>query len=172
MFFIPGELISILTFPGVMIHEWAHKKYCDRTGVLVCKVVYFRIGNPAGYVTHEKPQKYEQIFWISIWPLIINSLITIFLSYLATQTQTQPESLLYYLLLWIAISAGMHAFPSNEDTKHIFDASKSSIKNGGSILHYLAYPFYGLIRLANKLRIIWFDLWYAITLIYLGGIKF
>ena len=168
MFIIPGWLISILTFPGVMIHEWAHKKYCDWTGVTVYQVVYFRIGNPAGYVTHEQPKKYNQVFWISTGPLIINSLLAIVISYFASQTQ--PESFLYYLLFWIAISSGMHAFPSDHDAEHIFNESKALLKNGGSILHYLAYPFYALIWLANKLRFLWFDLWYAIALISFGGL--
>ncbi|HOX61207.1 MAG TPA: metalloprotease family protein [Candidatus Magasanikbacteria bacterium] len=167
---IPGWLISLLTFPGVIIHEWAHKKFCDWTGVTVHKVVYFRFGNPAGYVMHEKPEKYKQIFWISIGPLIINSVLAIFLGYFAILTQ--PESLLYYLIFWVAISSGMHAFPSDHDAKNIFNESKNLLKNGGSNLHYLAYPFYSLIWIANKLRFIWFDLWYAIALVSLGGLTF
>ena len=167
MFFIPGGLISVLTFPGVMIHEWAHKKYCNWTGVIVRQVVYFRVGNPAGYVMHDKPQKYSQVFWISTGPLIINSLLAIIVSYFATQIQS--ESFLYYLLLWLAISIGMHAFPSDQDISHVFSESKASLKRGGSVLHYLAYPFFALIWLANKLRFFWFDFWYAIALISFGG---
>ncbi len=166
MFFIPGSLISALTFPGVMVHEWAHKKYCDWTGVVVHQVVYFRIGNPAGFVTHEKPQKYNQIFWISTGPLIINSLLAILLSYIVSLLS--PDSFFVYLLLWLAVSIGMHAFPSDQDAKHIFDESKTLLKNGGSVLHYLAYPFYSLIWLANKLRFLWFDFWYAVALICFG----
>ncbi|MCL5775113.1 MAG: metalloprotease family protein [Patescibacteria group bacterium] len=168
MFFIPGWLISILTFPGVIIHEWAHKKYCDWTGVRVHQVVYFRVGNPAGFVLHEQPKLYSQVFWISTGPLIINSFLAIVISFLATQAQ--PESILYYVLYWIAISAGMHAFPSDQDTKYVLEASKYALKNGGSFFHYLAYPFFGLIWLANKLRIIWFDFWYAAALVAFGGI--
>ncbi|KKQ41345.1 MAG: AN1-type Zinc finger protein [Candidatus Magasanikbacteria bacterium GW2011_GWA2_37_8] len=167
---IPGWFISIATFPGVIIHEWAHKKFCDWTGVAVHKVIYFRFGNPAGYVMHDKPEKYKQIFWISTGPLIINSVLAIFLGYFTTLTQ--PESPLYYLIFWVAISLGMHAFPSDHDAKNIFNEGKKIIKNGGSNLHYLAYPFYGLIWIANKLRFIWFDLWYAITLVSLGSLTF
>lgn len=165
--FIPGQIISILTFPGVIIHEWAHKKFCDWNNVRVFDVKYFSFGNPAWYVTHDKPKKYSQIFWISIGPLIINSLLTIVLSFLAVQTQ--PESFFYFFLLWIAISVGMHSFPSNSDAKNILEASHTSLESGWSILHILAYPFYGLIMIANLLRIIWFDLWYALFLIWLGG---
>ena len=163
---IPGWLIAALTFPGVMIHEWSHKKFCDWTGVRVRQVVYFRFGNPAGYVIHEQPQKYNQVFLISIGPLIINSLLTIILSYFAAQSY--PKSILSNLLVWLAISSGMHSFPSDQDASHIFNESKTLLKNGGSFLHYLAYPFYALIWIANKLRFLWFDLWYAAGLMSLG----
>jgi len=167
MFIIPGFLIALLTFPGVILHEWAHKIFCDWSGITVYKVVYFRIGNPAGYVTHQLPKQYNQIFWISVGPLVINSLVAILLGYFASQTNL--GSPLYYLLYWLAISAGMHAFPSDLDASYIFNESKNLLKNGGSILHYLAYPFFWLIFIANKLRFFWFDLLYAFALVSLLG---
>jgi hypothetical protein len=63
----------------------------------------------------------------------------------------------------------MHSFPSDHDMQHVAQASKESIKNGGSILHYLAFPFIWLVWLANKLRFFWFDAIYAILLIEVGG---
>ncbi len=167
MIIIPGWLISILTFPGVIVHEWAHKKCCVWVGVPVYKVVYFRFGNPAGYVLHGETRTYKQTFWISVGPLILNSLSAIFLGFLLSGFGT--EGFLYTFLLWVAISIGMHSFPSDGDMKNIFEASKNELKKGGSILHYLAFPFVGLIFLANKLRFIWFDLWYALTLVFIGG---
>ena len=167
MFFVSGWLISLLTFPGVVIHEWAHKKFCDWMGVPVHKVVYFRFGNPAGYVLHEQPHQYKQIFWVSVGPLIINSSVALILSYLASQTIY--ESSFYYLLLWLALSAGMHSFPSDHDMQHIASASKDALKDGGSFLHYFAFPFVWLIWVANKVRFFWFDAIYAIFLIGIGG---
>jgi hypothetical protein len=162
-----GRLYAFLSFPGVIIHEWAHKKFCNWSGVPVYKVVYFSFGNPAGYVIHAQPQKYGQTFWISVGPLIINSLLTIGLSYLSTKIEFGTLS--YYLLLWVALSIGLHAFPSNQDAKNVFAESKRVLRRGGSILHLFAYPFYGLILLANRLRCLWFDLFYAIILLAIGG---
>ncbi len=164
---IPSWLISILTFPGVIVHELAHKKFCNWLKVPVLKVVYFRFGNPAGYVLHAEPQQYKQVFWISIGPLIINSLGAVIVSFLASLNDS--SSWPYLILIWIAISLGMHSFPSDEDMKHISSASKESLKKGGSSLHYLAFPFVVLVWISNKLRFFWFDLIYAIFLIGLGG---
>lgn len=147
---IPGWLISTLTFPGVIIHEWAHKKFCEWLSVSIHEVRYFRFGNPAGYVLHEEPKTYKQTFWISVGPLIINSVLAILLSFIASQST--PESFFWYLLFWIAISSGMHSFPSDHDMKHISESSKRKIKEGGSLLYYLTFPFVALIWIANKLR--------------------
>lgn len=167
---IPGILISIITFPGIVVHEWAHKKFCDWLKVSVLKVVYFRFGNPAGYVQHEQPIKYNQIFWISIGPLIVNSGITLLLGFLASQVIS--ESFLYDLLVWLALSIGMHSFPSDQDMTHISSASKSALKENGSFLHYFAFPFVWLVWIANVLKFFWFDAAYAVLLISLvGGFK-
>ena len=168
MFFIPGWLISMLTFPGVILHEWSHEFFCRRLGVAVLDVKYFRFGEKvAGYVLHEAPKTYKQTFWISIGPLLVNSFFAIILSFVATQIVS--GGWLWYIFLWLAISAGMHSFPSDHDMSHISSASKSAIKNGGSLLHYLAFPFVWLVWLANKLSMFWFDIIWAIFLVSLGG---
>ena len=167
MFLIPGWLISLLTFPGVIIHEWTHKKFCEWLGVAVHKVVYFRLGNPAGYVLHEQPKSYKQTFWISMGPLVANSSVAVLLGFFASRSIS--ESVFWYVLLWIAFSSGMHSFPSDHDMQHISLASKNSIKESRSFIHYLAFPFVWLVWIANKLRFFWFDAIYAVFLISIGG---
>ena len=167
MFFIPGWLISLFTMPGVIVHEWAHKKFCEWLKVPVYKIVYFRFGNPAGYVEHAVPRFYSQIFWISCGPLILNTSFAIFFGFLSSRPR--EESFFVIFLLWLAISIGMHAFPSDHDMKHILEASKIELKRGGSLFYLLAFPFVGLVWLANKLRFIWFDFWYALFLVFLGS---
>jgi hypothetical protein len=167
MFFIPGALISFLTFPGVIVHEWAHELFCKLFGVRVHKVIYYQLSNPPGYVLHETPKTYKQTFWISIGPLLINSLSTIALGFVATQTIS--GGWFWYTLLWLAFSTGMHAFPSDQDMQHVSSASRLALNNGASIIHYLAFPFVALVWLANKLRVIWFDAIYAILLISISG---
>ncbi len=70
MFFIPGQLISIITFPGVIVHEYAHQLFCKITKTVVLDVCYFRVGNPAGYVVHENPRKLSSHLLIDIGPFL------------------------------------------------------------------------------------------------------
>ena len=53
MIIIPGFLISLATFPGVIVHEAAHMFFCKLRHVAVFNMCFFRIGNPAGYIIHE-----------------------------------------------------------------------------------------------------------------------
>lgn len=168
MFFIPGWLISMITFPGVILHEFAHEFFCKIFGVTVHEVKYFQLGQKvAWYVNHEKPKTYKQIFFISVWPLLVNSFVAIIISFIAGQTTYESQT--WYILLRLAISAGMHSLPSDQDMSHVSLASKEAIKNGGSFWHYLAFPFIFLVWLANKLRIFWFDVIWAIILVGIGG---
>ncbi len=170
MFIIPGYLISLLTFPGVIIHEWSHKKFCEWTRVRVEKVVYYRFsfsGKPAGYVIHEEPKKYTQTFWISVGPLVINSLASIVLTIFASFFSS--ESIIWIFLMWVGVSAGVNAFPSNHDMKNIWETSKKEIKTSGNILHYLAFIFVAVMWIANALRFFWFDFLYAFLLVGVGS---
>lgn len=41
MLFIPGVIISIITFPGVIVHELAHQIFCYLMKIPVYEVKYF-----------------------------------------------------------------------------------------------------------------------------------
>ena len=166
---IPGFLISILTFPGVIAHEAAHKFFCDRAGVPIKAVCYFRFGNPAGFVIHGPAEKAGQSFLITIGPLLVNSLLCVLLTFSAFIYRRYygggGSSLIYWFFMWLGIAIGMHAFPSNEDAAS-FAASVKRMNRKG-ILYLVAIPFAGLVALANVLKIFWFDLIYAVGLSYI-----
>lgn len=153
---IPGFIISILTFPGIIVHEFGHKLFCNISKVKVHKVCYFRFGNPAGYVVHDKPSKFSQTFFITVAPFIINSLAAILVFALANMFGGNK------LLLWLGISIGMHAFPSSGDAKSLWSESNRHVKN--NFLAIIGYPFAIFIWIASILSVAWFDLIYAIAL--------
>ena len=166
MFFIPGELIAILTFPGIIIHEIGHKLFCTLAGIPVYQTCYFRIGNPAGYVIHESVQSYKKDFLICVAPIIVNTTIALFIFAVAVNI---PSIVVVLTLYWLGISIGMHAFPSSEDANNIWQHSKETWKYNP--LAILGFPIVILIKIANILSIIWFDLLYAIALLLIVGIS-
>jgi hypothetical protein len=170
--FIPGELISMLTFPGVIVHELAHEFFCRRFGIIVYEVKYFRPWlNPAGYVLHGKTTSYKQEFWISVGPFIINTLLAVIICFPVSTLFFDLGAFninpLYYVLLWLGVSIGMHAFPSSGDAKNLWANSKKACTEGNP-WGYLGFPMAALIRVLNFGSMFWLDSIFAIAVIWLA----
>lgn len=160
MLFIPGTLIAILTFPGVIVHEAGHRLFCSLAGVRVYKTCYFRLGNPAGYVIHGPVQSYGAGFLICVAPFIVNTAIALLIFSIASNVSSSAVA---FPLYWLGISIGMHAFPSSGDADNLWRYSKAVWRHNP--LAVLGFPAVILIKIAAVLSIIWFDLFYAIALL-------
>lgn len=165
MFFIPGELISILTFPGIIVHEFAHMLFCRIRKVAVFDACYFRVGNPAGYVVHENTSNFNSTFLISMGPFFVNTLLCLLICLPAYMPIKffNIEHPLSYFLIWLGVSIGMHAIPSNQDAENVYEQAKQRIKSG-NILAIVSFPIVGLIYVFNIMRFLWADLFYGIAI--------
>ena len=125
---VPGQLISILTFPGVIVHEFAHQLFCRITRVAIFDVCYFRSGNPAGYVLHESPKKKSQQILIGIGPFLVNTLLgaLIALPGAIQVIKFSSASIADYFFVWLGVSIAMHSFPSTGDAKNIWEIVKDA----------------------------------------------
>lgn len=163
--FIPGEIISILTFPGVIVHEFAHMFFCKVRKIAVFDACYFRIGNPAGYVVHENTDNFTTTFLVSMGPFVVNTLLCLLIclpAYMPVKFFDLDHPLSYFLI-WLGVSIGMHAIPSNQDADNVFQQAKQQVKNW-NILAILSFPLVGLIYIFNVLRILWADLLYGVAI--------
>lgn len=163
MFLIPGFLVAILTFPGVIIHEAAHRVFCDICGVPVYEVCYFRLGNPSGYVIYGRTDRLRANFLIAMGPLVVNSILCAVISFSAITAFAIGASetpIVFVVLLWLGIAIGMHAFPSAQDVKNFSEAVRSA--GHRELLYVIAKAIEYVFRFANVLRIVWFDLVYAV----------
>ena len=162
---IPGFIIAWLTFPGVIVHEAAHMFFCKLRHVAVFEMCFFRFDNPPGYIVHEKIDDFTTAFLVSVGPLFINSLLCVLICFPAFVPVRlfELEQPLSYVLLWLGVSIGMHAFPSNHDAMCLYDHAKKAVK-AWNPLALLSFPLIGLIMLANTLSIIWADYAYGLFL--------
>lgn len=167
MFFIPGPLIAILTFPGIIVHEFAHVLFCRLRKVTILEVCYFQTADPSGYVIHDEPSDFTSTFLISMGPFFVNSLLCVLICLPAFIPIHffGIYSFLSYVLLWLGISIGMHAIPSNQDARNVFDQAKLAIKKGNP-LAIISFPIIAAIFVFNLLRFFWADLIYASTLAF------
>ncbi len=159
---IPGFIITILTFPGVIIHELAHKLFCSFTGTKVLEVCYFRLGNPAGYVIHEKPATVWQHILIGLGPLFVNTGFGLLLGLLAMPFKESAPAV-FGILFWLAISVAMHSFPSTGDAKSIWHAVWH--RDAPVFAKLVGTPLVGMIFLGAIGSVIWLDLFYGIAVV-------
>ena len=166
MMFIPGIVISIITFPGVMVHELAHQFFCRIMRVPVYKVKYFQFANPSGYVLHEATGKPFKAFMIAIGPFIVNTLLGIIIitpaaiELIKFKDYSNPINL---LLGWLGFSILMNAFPSIGDAK-VMVSSILKNKNVEMIVKILVAPVIGLIYIGALGSVVWLDFIYAVII--------
>jgi hypothetical protein len=163
MFFIPGILITIITFPGVIVHELAHQLFCRWYKIPVFQVVYFRAANPAGYVIHETvPNKFHHIM-ISIWPFIINTILGALIAFPAVLPifRLENPTFIDYILIYMGVSIAMHAFPSTGDAKSIWEGLKD--ENTSVLAKIFGYPVVGLIYAGSLGSFFWLDAIYGLA---------
>jgi hypothetical protein len=161
MFFVPGIIISLITFPGVIVHELAHQLFCRWFKVPVFEVCYFRTKNPVGYVIHEPAREAYQNVLISVGPFIINTVLCFIIGFSASlQFKFNSANLLDYTLMYLAMSIGAHAFPSSGDAKSLW---KTVVKSETSswLSKVIVTPIVGFIYLGALGSMFWLDLVYA-----------
>jgi hypothetical protein len=163
--FIPGQLISAVTFIGVIIHEFAHQLFCRLMKVPVFKVKYFQFGNPSGYVLHEKTDRPLANFMITVGPFIVNTVLGIIILLPAAveviefKNYTNPVAL---VLAWLGVSVLMHSFPSTGDAKSLTEAVIKN-KSVNLFVRILVSPVVGLIYLGSIGSMFWLDFMYALA---------
>ena len=124
-----------LTALGVVIHEIAHEIFARQRGLEVHEVEYFTLkSDRLGYVIHEAPRTYVDLFFVSVAPFILNTVVGLaaFISvglYIDLVGLWSPTLygvlavLATILFFWIGISATQHAFPSVTDLGNIYQGT-------------------------------------------------
>jgi hypothetical protein len=163
--FIPGIAISIVTFPGVIVHELAHQLFCRWCGVAVFEVKYFQTADPVGYVIHEPPKKPIHQLLIGTGPFLINTILAFIIAFPAALPVAQfgGGTFFDYVLLYFAISIGMHAFPSTTDASSMWN----TIWHGEDTpiwLKIILVPITGFILLGTLGSFFWLDVAYGVLI--------
>ena len=171
MFFIPGPVIALLTFPGVIVHETGHFFFCQLFRLAVFDVCFFRLGNPAGYVIHERTDNFKALFFVSMGPFFVNTLLCMVFCTAAFLPvwELKTQDPLAYFFYWLGLSIGMHAFPSKDDLSNIWVLAPEKAKHG-NVLAVISLPLIAILYVLNYARVVWADLGYGIAVGILGPI--
>ena len=162
---IPGYFITWITFPGVIVHEFAHALFCRLFGVKIYGIVYFRLTTSskelAGYVAHERTDKAWKQVLISIGPLFVNTIIGAVIAAPAAipVLRFQGGDALDYFLIWLGVSICMHSFPSILDAKAIWNRLRSG--NCPILTRVIGTPIVGLMYVGALGSMMCLDLLYG-----------
>jgi hypothetical protein len=162
---IPGLLVALLTFPGVIVHEAAHMLFCRLRRLAVFDVCFLRVGNPAGYVIHESTDDFTSVFLVSVGPFFVNSVLCLvfcFPAMVPVRIFNQMNALSMFQI-WLGVSIGMHAFPSTQDANNLWQQARIAARSWNP-LAIASFPLVILIYFANLLSVLWFDAIYGITI--------
>jgi Putative zincin peptidase len=163
-------IVSLLAFPGVVLHEYAHAWACRRLGIRVLKVCYLRLGNPLGYVLHEQPAYAVQHILVAVAPFFVSTVAALAVSLLASIFVTSPaapelQDLTALVGAWLSFSFALHAFPSSGDGDALWqDVTSPDVSFFAKLL--LA-PVAGLIRLGQADAAIWLHALFAMAVVAL-----
>lgn len=161
-------LLSWLTFPGVILHEYGHAWACRKLGIRVVKICYLRFGNPLGYVLHEQPQSAIQHIMVAVAPFFVSSCAAAVVSTAGAllvffQANGAVTDILVPALIWLGFSFALHSFPSSGDADALWaDVTGNSV---GFLSKLLLVPSVGLIRLTQFGSRFWLDALFAILLV-------
>src|SRR3989339_983353 len=154
---------NLLTSPGVMMHELSHAFFCVMAGVKIHKIKLFQFGRLAGYVEHDEPQKFYQGFFVSLGPLFINTLFTLFAF---SQFREPLMRLQPWVWVWLGFAAGMHAIPSTQDAKSLFGLANRRFWRNPLVI--IGYPFVLALYILNFLKRLHIDIIFVGALFWLG----
>ncbi len=139
------ELLHILFFPGIVLHESAHAIACLFLGVPIKKIKF--LGKKGGYVVHGDSTACNIII-ITFFPFVFNIVISLVCArvYLLTGI-----SFLKLLMAWVGISALLFCVPSNKDAKNAFEAIKRVYTKKQDILSILLLIVFSPLAIAVAL---------------------
>ena len=163
-------ILSYITFPGVVAHEFAHAWACRRMGIRIHKVCYLRLGDPLGYVLHDAPAHAAQHILVAVAPFFVSTALALTVSLSACtlgRSAAFPEvrDTVALAAAWLSFSLALHAFPSSGDA----DALWQDVRSPGVSLFakLLLVPVVGVIRLGQVGTRFWLDVLFALCVVAL-----
>jgi hypothetical protein len=158
--------------PGVIVHELGHLLLCRLSGVRVHQAVLFRLGSPAGFVSHSPPRLLRQHVAISAGPLAVSTLLaTALFTLVARFILTRPEPwwpVGALVALWLGWSIALEAWPSGADAAALGRSARAQLQRlnpGAMVVLPLAWALTG-VSASRRVRGHWL---YAAGLAAMGS---
>lgn len=152
----------ILLAPGIIVHELAHAFFCVLFRIKIYRINLLRYDAVAGYVIHAEPQRFLPALFISFGPLIINSVLALWLFTKVELVYAWP----ILLYLWLGITLGLQAIPSTGDAKALLNNANHNFWRNPLVIVF--YPLVLVLYILNFLKRLFIDFIFVIFLFYIA----
>lgn len=157
------HLLQLAVAPGIVTHEFAHWLACKLTGTRVHEVCWFRFGDPAGYVVHDRAASATAGVVIGFAPTVVNAFVGGFVAYrpafkaLSGVAWTWGDA----ALLALGFVVALRAFPSRADAKAMWDATRAA--PFGLLKLVVVAPLWLIVQLLSLGSKLWLDAGFALA---------
>ncbi len=162
---LPSQILAVLTFPGVVLHEIVEQFFCRRMRVAIFKVCYFRFASPPGFIVHEPLPRLRQSLWLGLGPFFVSSALGALIAFpaIVAALEFRVYTLTGYVLAWLGISIAMHSFPTVDNALDLWRAVRSHPSSP-----LLSTPLAGILYVGAVGRLFGVDLLYGIGVVILA----
>lgn len=155
------RLLQLAVAPGVVAHEFAHALACRLTGTRIHDVCWFRLGDPAGYVVHDRAASATAGALIGLAPIVVNAGLGAAISWRPALKLLSAQHWLWsdWALAWLGFVVALRAFPSRADAKAMWDAARAA--RFGWAKAVLVAPLWLMVQVMSFGAKLWLDAAFA-----------
>ncbi len=160
-----ATLLTILTFPGVVLRVAVQLALCRSFKLAIFEVEFLQLKPPFGYVHYERSERFFEEACVTLLPFLVNSALCLLFCGAAFLPLWELKIFdpLAYVFYWLGLSLGMHALPLRGDLRHFWRVTAAASKRGNP-LAILTFPLLALIRLVDLGRLLLADMAYGVVL--------
>lgn len=157
--------MNALTFPGVIIHKLFYQLFCRILSIPVLEVVYFRQGDPPGYVLHETVQGRWKTIIICLGPFLASTILGVVIALPAVTSifSYGNAGMEDWFKLYLGVSMAVHAFPSTGNVNAILKLMRE--ENTPFRVKLAGYPVAVLMYPGSEANFFWHRMVYGTSLV-------
>lgn len=160
-----ATLLTILTFPGVVVRVAVQLALCRSFKLAIFEVRFLQLKPPFGYVHYERSERFVEEACVTLVPFLLNSALCLLFCAAAYLPLWELKVFdpLAYVFYWLGLSLGMHALPLRGDLRHFWRVTVAAAKRGNP-LAIVTLPLLAAIRLIDLGRVLLADMAYGVAL--------
>jgi len=138
-----ASAVHLAGLPAVVLRTAIQLTLAHRAGLTIEETVYFRLGDPAGYVVYEAPARMGTAAAIAFVPTLVLTVLAVICLGPAVGPRAVlhlPTTWLTWVQLWLGLSFATHALPAHEEAGPLAEQARSGVRQADPVSLLWALP--------------------------------